>query len=475
VSWSWQQSHWPFGDATFALDGPYARVQNHNGANYTQIRNCNTSSPCNLTWTATDRDHINVFYHMNLFHDWLVSELGYWWTNPWDGTSRFNARVNYTFSNAYAGNPMQFGTNVFARSSDVIYHECTHNVLYELYGDYIGWPSAYAEAYAMDEGFADYFSCSFTNDSRHGEGYSGNPRNLDNNDQYPGKSSYNIEGHTGGKIIGGAAWDLRQRLVNLYGGFTGARIADQLLFEAHQVLSTYPRNYYFSDPQQSNFLSALYRAADTDNNLLNGFPYFDDIQHAFHAHALLQAVLEDRDSFDFSTNTLGTLTGGDLYYYQGKFWANNYQQKGVTDLGNIGNVDLATVNIPTSGYTRFGVNAVSGHTYVSKAQEGELGSYIVFRVTHLPASKSNVTIRYFYRFNPWWYVANLNSKEIHRLDCHWVSRMAEGNKQHCENLQEVADLNKDHGYNGCHYCLPRYDTDAHSLQTVLNNLNEDLQ
>ena len=153
----------------------------------------------------------------------------------------------------------------------------------------------------------------------------------------------------------------------------------------------------------------------------------------------------------------------------------NYQQKGVTDLGNIGNVNLATVNIPTSGYTRFGVNAVSGHTYVSKAQEGELGSYIVFRVTDIPASKSTVTIRYFYRFNPWWYVANLNSREIHRLDCHWVSRMAAGNKSYCDDLQEVADLIKDHGYNGCHYCLPRYDTDALSLQRVLENLNEDLQ
>ena len=113
---------------------------------------------------------MNVFYHMNLFHDWLRDELGLSWVNAWDGSSRFNARVNYNFANAYAGNPMQFGTNNFARSSDVIYHECTHNVLYEIYGDYIGFPATYDEGYAMDEGFADYFACSFTNDSRQGEG-----------------------------------------------------------------------------------------------------------------------------------------------------------------------------------------------------------------------------------------------------------------------------------------------------------------
>jgi Zn-dependent metalloprotease len=474
VNWFWQFLNWPFGEATFTLNGPYARVQNNNGANYTEKINCNTSSPCNHTWTAADRDHINVFYHMNLFHDWLEDELGYAWVNPWTGTSRFNARVNYNFANAYAGDPMEFGTNNFARSSDVIYHECTHNVLYHIYGDYIGYPNKYTEAYAMDEGFADYFACSFTNESIQGEGCSATPRNLKNNEQYPGKSNYNSEGHTGGLIIGGAAWNLRQRLISIYGA-PGARIADQLILEAHQILSIYPRDYYFSDPKESNLLSALYRAADTDNNLLNGFPYLNDIQNAFHAHSLLQVVLEDRDSFDFSTNSLGTLTGGDLYYSGGKFWANNINQKGVTNLGNVGDVDLTTVNIPTAGYTRFGVNAVSGHTYISKAQEGELGSYIVFRVTDISADKSNVTIQYFYLLTPLWYIANLNSKEIHKPDCRWVSLMAVSNKSYCKSLQEVAGLVKNSGYNGCHFCLPRYDTDTLTINKVLENLNEDLQ
>lgn len=474
VDWLWDFIHfWTPGHVTYKLEGPYARVQNNSGGDYTQTCDCNTSSPCNFTWTATDRDHINVFYHMNLFHDWLRDELGYSWVNHWDGTSRFNARVNYSFANAYAGDPMQFGTNDFARSSDVIYHECTHNVLVAIYGDYIGWPNNYTEAYAMDEGFADYFASTFTNDPRHGEGYTANPRTLDNITQYPGKSSFNSEGHTGGTIIAGAAWVFRQRLVNLYGA-SGARIADQLVLQAHQILSTFPRNYFFSDPHESNLLSALYKAADTDNNLLNGFPYFYDIQQAFHAHGLLQAVLNEDDSLDFSTNTLGTLTGGDLYYSGGKFWANNMNQKGVADLGDIGNADLATVTIPTTGYTRFGRSAVTGHTYVSKAHAGEYGSYIVFRVNSLSGDKSKVTIQYLYRFSPTWHVANINSKEIHKLDCQWVSLMAAHHKSLCKDLDQVAALIKDSGYNGCHFCLPRYDADSLTLQKVLENLNEDL-
>jgi Zn-dependent metalloprotease len=470
VPWWWELIF--FKHATFKLEGPYARVQNFDGTAYTVTKACDTNNPCDLTWTATDRDHINLFYHMNLFHDWLESELGYSWVNL-DGTTRFNAQVNHNFSNAYAGNPMTFGNDNFARSSDVICHECTHNILYHEYGNYIGWPDATTEAYAMDEGFADYFASSFTNESRHGEGYTSNPRNLQNTRQYPGKNSYNIEGHTGGMIIAGAAWDFRQRLINNHGA-PGARIADELILEAHQILSAYPRKYYFSDPHESNLLSALYKAVDIDNNLLNGFPYFNDIQQAFHAHSLLQVILDDEDSFDFSTNTVGNVTGGDLYYYQGKFWANNLHQKGVVDLGNIGSADLATVNIPTSGFTRFGVTAVADHTYVSIAQEGETASYIIFRVTGISADKSTVTLRYLYRFNPDWHVANLNSKEIHKMDCHWVSLMAASNKSFCKDLGEVAKLIKESGYNGCHYCLPRYDTDTLSVNQVIHNLDDDL-
>ena len=396
VPWYWPLLAFLFRSrARFRLEGPYVRVQDSNGADFIITRPCSTNNPCNHTWTMADRDHINVFYHMNLFRNWLKDNLNHNWVNPWDGSNRFNAEVNHPFANAYAGDPIQLGTNDFARSSDVIYHECTHNVLYELYGDYIGWPARYSEAYAMDEGFADYFAGSFTNDSRHGEGYGGT-RDLDNNEQYPGKDTYNIEGHSGGEIIGGAAWDLRERLINVMGA-QGASFTDNLIFDAHQILATYPRDYYFSDPQESNLLSSIYMVDDDNNNLVDGVPHFIHIHQAFASHNLLQAVLFTRDSFDFSANTIDELTGGDLYYYDGKFWANNYGQRGVKDLGDVGNVALSDVNIPFGGYTRFGVSAVLNHTYVSLAHQGEEGNYIVFRVKSISADKSNVTIEYYYR------------------------------------------------------------------------------
>jgi len=327
---------------------------------------------------------------MNLFRDWLKSQVGYSWTNAWDGSRQFKAEVNRpAFDNALSGNPMVFGNNPWARSSDIIYHECTHNVLFSIYGDWIGWPDAREERYSMDEGFADYFACSFTDDSSFGEGALAVARNLNNNRNYPSKNTYNIEGHTGGQIIGGAAWDLRAILIARFGAANGARLADNMLFDAHQMLANQQRDYYFSDPQESNLLTSLYNTDD-------GRSHIQEIRAAFWNHNLLQAVLFHMDSYDFSANVVSEITGGDLYYYDGKFWANNYQQRGVIDLGDVGATTLDAVNIPNAGYTRFGVDAVVGHTYVSMAQEGEEASYIAFRVTEMSGDNSEVTVEYFY-------------------------------------------------------------------------------
>ena len=384
------------GHVTHRLEGPYARVRNNTGANYLDHQNCWIFNPCNFTWTAADRDHINVFYHMNLIHDWYQNRLDYDWINAWDGTNQFHAEVNHADFNAYAGDPMEFGVNCFARSSDIIYHESTHNVLYAIFGDWIGWPNRFDESYAFDEGFSDYFSCSMTEDSTHGEGC-GAPRNLDNNDQYPGKDTYNMDGHDGGEIIGGAAWDLREMLIDRMGQASGSRYADNLIFEALFYMATLPSDYFFSDPQESNLLASLYFADDDNNNLDDGVPHFHQIHNVFANHGLLQAILLNTNSYDVSTNTLGTLTGGDFYFLSGSFWANNFGQRGVIGLGDIGAVPLDQAQIPLSGYSRFGVTATVDHTYVSLAQQGEEGSYIVFRVLDISAANDEIVIEYLYR------------------------------------------------------------------------------
>ncbi|GAI95623.1 unnamed protein product, partial [marine sediment metagenome] len=72
------------------------------------------------------------------------------------------------------------------------------------------------------------------------------------------------------------------------------------------------------------------------------------------------------------------------------------------------------------------------------------------------------------------YIANRSSREVHRSDCFWVTQMKDINKVPCGGLGGVAELIKDSGYNGCFYCLPRYDRDTLTEQQVLTNLEEDL-
>jgi hypothetical protein len=278
------------------LEGPFAKVWDQSGVDFSLAGNCNTSSPCNLTWsedpgtTVEETDGINVFYHLNLLHDQFYKDiLGYYWIHAWSGTSQMRATVNHSFSNAYAGNPIEFGIDAFARSSDVIYHEATHNVMYHLFGNWIGYSYGYGtEGAAMDEGFADYFSCAFTNDSRMGEGYSSSPRDMDNTMQYP--YPYSGGAHNNGQIIAGAVWDLRTDF-----GLVPNDV-DKLAFEALNIMSTGSFQYYFSDPGHSNLLSSLLLADDNNYNLLDGTPHDRQIFQAFRNHDLLPCDVYCRDS-----------------------------------------------------------------------------------------------------------------------------------------------------------------------------------
>lgn len=278
------------------LEGPYAHVWDHSNVEFTHSQSCATSSSCSWDWdedpatTVQEEDGINVFYHLNLLHDEFYQViLGYNWTNAWTGTSQMLAKVNTPFyDNAHAGSPMEFGSDCFALSSDIVYHEASHNVIYSVFGDWIGFSSGrYNEGYAMDEGFADYFASAFTNDPLHGEGCGGG-RDLDNTDLYV--LPYNLEGHTGGMIISGAAWDLRTDYT------IGADAIDNLVFQALNTMATKSDPYYFSDPNHSNLFESILEADDDNANLADGTPHDRQIFQSFRNHDLLPYDVYSKDS-----------------------------------------------------------------------------------------------------------------------------------------------------------------------------------
>ncbi len=376
-----------------ALAGPFADVRDAAGREVTTTSGCATSSPCGIAWPYSDE--LNVFFHVNWMHDWYVQQLEHPWTNGWDGTTQLDAAViGESARNAWAGETMLFGAGDFSRSSDVVYHECSHNVLYDLYGDWLGFSlDTHGEAYAMDEGFADYFAAAATGDPRIGEG-AGLDRDLAAPGRYAGSAGHDLDGHDGGLLIGGAAWALRQRLMAELGEVAGGRHADRLLFEAHQRLAAQPRAFMFSEPHASNLLTSLYAADDTDDDPLDGSPHSSAIHRAFHGYGLLQAVLEEGDSYDASANLVGAWAGGDFYVAHGRLFADNPGQHGVLALGDVGDLSLDALDIAHSGHTRSGVLAVPGWTYLVRARDGDVDHPVALRVLGVDGTTGAVTIEY---------------------------------------------------------------------------------
>jgi hypothetical protein len=96
-----------------------------------------------------------------------------------------------------------------------------------------------------------------------------------------------------------------------------------------------------------------------------------------------------KGGYDFSARTYMGLSGGDFYFVQGGFWANNAGQRGLVNLGSCTSVDNVSA-VPTSGYWTQGVTATAGNCYVSQTHFEE-HNYIVFRVEELTSTTATLT------------------------------------------------------------------------------------
>jgi len=207
-------------------------------------------------------DESNVYYHVNRIHDFFKGSPFYFSEMDYQMVANI---VNWDINGQSNGTDIWIGTQddqYWARSSDLIYHEYTHNVIYHIYSGFIG-DGGCNQATAMDEGFADYFASTLNNDSRHCESCGGT-RDLSNS--YSWDSQADDCPHWNGQVIGGACWDLRQDL--------GASYVNELVFDALDMPSH--RAYNFED-----FALNICVADDDDGNLYNGCPHYNNIKTAF--------------------------------------------------------------------------------------------------------------------------------------------------------------------------------------------------
>lgn len=100
-------------------------------------------------------------------------------------------------------------------------------------------------------------------------------------------------------------------------------------------------------------------------------------------------TMKSGQGYNFSAGTFGGTEWGDFYYYYqdglSKFWANN-MMNGLQDVGTYN--DLNNVLIPSSGYYKYGVLSVAGHTYVAIAKNGK--SYIIFNVNFVNQNQVDI-------------------------------------------------------------------------------------
>jgi len=243
------------------LRGPFVYVRPDDSV---QPHLANIASSHDWDWGCGPEQ--NVFYHINYIHDYIASP-------PFD-FHEIDRRVTCWVgvdelgcSAAYASWPwllIQFGTGCgdLALKSDVIYHEYGHFI-----DDMIAYYPYEGEKAAIAEGKAHYFAAMLNNDPLITDW------NLDNDlrtgaDYLEGESYFKY--HHNGTIIGGALWDLRERI--------GSEIADLLFFEAIQLV---PIPLRFGE-----LLENMLLADDDDSDLANGTPYDREIKQAFRNHQI---------------------------------------------------------------------------------------------------------------------------------------------------------------------------------------------
>jgi hypothetical protein len=138
----------------------------------------------------------------------------------------------------------------------------------------------------MDEGQADYFACSVTNDPKIGEwavAKTGRDclRNLENNLHYPEDISGEV--HDDGKIWGAALWDIRKTIGKtaadklIYKSFYYLKAGDPKFIDGYNALITADKNEFRgkhlealeSIMEKRGIIAANYRGAVLNRKDLN--------------------------------------------------------------------------------------------------------------------------------------------------------------------------------------------------------------
>lgn len=222
------------------------------------------------------------YYHTDLVHDHMksVTDAGF---IQMDTAFRVNVELTSGTCNAfYNGVSINFyaqggGCPATALFSDVVYHEYGHGINYEYY-DYWG---GFANNGALQEGYADVWGFSISEDPIIGQGFQGGSntfvRRYDINPKvYPQDLVGQV--HADGEIIAGAFWDTYRNLGNDMDKMLELFVAAQI---NTPIAPDGGEGQLYSD-----ILLEVMLADDDDGNLINGTPNDSAIIDGFAKHGI---------------------------------------------------------------------------------------------------------------------------------------------------------------------------------------------
>ena len=266
------------------FEGENFYVINQDTANASCVSN-STGGTNDIFWAYnkddTHMDELNVYYHLERIRDLFINTFN---------ESKINSRMSVYVHNGYTNdsedlnafympfdNGFYFGDGGidkwgyayenFSHFADIIYHEYTHAVVEHIYyRDIINS----GEHGAINEAYADYFSCSFLNDPIIGENCLPGilQRNLNGTlKRYP--DDWVAEVHDDSLIFSQALWEIRSSAV-------GSNATDQLVYNS----------LYFGPVSFNSGMEAILIADDNDGDLSNGTPNETEIKTAFNNHGI---------------------------------------------------------------------------------------------------------------------------------------------------------------------------------------------
>lgn len=270
--------------ATFYLEGLWSKVQTSNVTpSFTATLNPGTNN-ISFNSNANIRE-LSGYYHVNIVHDYMKTKYPAFTgmdialpTNIDVTNGNCNAFYNGSSINFYAaGN----GCNGLSQVGDVIYHEYGHGINDKFYQSLGGS----FDNGGMDEGYADVWAISITNNPVLGIGFDSADPNVSvrRYDQNPKVYPQDLVGevHADGEIIAGAWWD------------TGVNMGSTL-----QMSDLYAKTFYglVTGPNgtegqvYTDVLIEALQADDVpplgDNNISNGTPNDIAIVKGFDRHGI---------------------------------------------------------------------------------------------------------------------------------------------------------------------------------------------